>query len=108
MFGFAFPPRGWATCSGQTLSLAQNTALFALIGPTCGGNGSTTFALPDLRGRAPIHVGQGPLLAPRSLGQSGGAETGGLTGAQIPEHTHAVRASNAPSLGTPAAGAVLG
>ena len=70
MFGFNFPPRGWALCNGQTLSITQNQALFALIGTTYGGDGRTTFALPNLQGSTPIHMGQGPGLSPRTLGQS--------------------------------------
>jgi microcystin-dependent protein len=69
-----FAPRGWAFCDGQILSIAQNTPLFALLGTNYGGNGKTTFALPDLRGRAPMHQGQGPGLSPRNLGEEGGSE----------------------------------
>src|ERR1044071_1085604 len=65
--GFNFAPRGWATCDGQIMSIAQNTALFSLLGTTYGGNGQTTFALPDMRGRAPVHAGQGPGLTTRDL-----------------------------------------
>ena len=75
MFGGDFAPRGWAMCNGQLLSISTNTALFSLLGTTYGGDGRTTFALPDLRGRAPIHFGDGPGLTPRSLGEKGGAET---------------------------------
>jgi microcystin-dependent protein len=74
IFGFNFPPRGWATCSGQLLPIAQNTALFSLLGTTYGGNGQTTFALPDLRGRVPLSFGQGPGLSNYSLGEVAGAE----------------------------------
>lgn len=74
MFGGNFAPRGWAACDGQLLSIAQNTALFSLLGTTYGGNGQTTFALPDLRGRVPIHVGTGPGLSPKVQGQTGGVE----------------------------------
>src|SRR5689334_1083417 len=72
---YNFAPRGWAFCEGQLLPIAQNTALFSLIGTTFGGNGQTTFALPDMRGRFPIGVGQGPGLSNYDLGQVGGAET---------------------------------
>ena len=65
-FGFNFAPRGWAMCNGQILAIAQNTALFSLLGTTYGGNGQTTFGLPDLRGRVPIHLGQGPGLTSRT------------------------------------------
>ncbi|MEQ1905402.1 MAG: tail fiber protein [Pirellulaceae bacterium] len=87
-FGFNFAPQGWATCNGQLLSIAQNTALFALLGTTYGGNGQTTFALPDLRGRSAIHMGQGPGLSNWSIGQSGGAESATLTVGNLPTHNH--------------------
>ena len=90
---FNFAPRGWAFCQGQILSIAQNTALFSLLGTTYGGNGQTTFALPDLRGRVPIGQGQGPGLSPYDLGQVGGTETVTLTNANLPAHTHQVRAT---------------
>lgn len=88
ILGFTFAPSGYALCNGQIMSIAQNTALFSLLGTTYGGNGSTTFALPDLRGRAPIHFGQGPSLAPYAQGQVGGIEATTLTTAQLPAHTH--------------------
>lgn len=75
LFGGNFAPRGWAFCNGQLLSIAQYSALFSLLGTTYGGNGQTTFALPDLRGRVPIHAGQGPGLSPRTQGEIGGSET---------------------------------
>jgi microcystin-dependent protein len=87
---YTFAPRGWAFCDGQLLPIAQNTALFSLLGTTYGGNGQTTFALPDLRSRVPIGAGQGPGLSNYDLGQAGGAETVTLTVNQIPNHTHAV------------------
>lgn len=87
-FGFNFAPRGWAFCSGQILPIAQNTALFSLLGTTYGGNGQTTFALPDLRGRRAIHFGQGPGLSNYDLGQVSGTETATLTVNQMPPHTH--------------------
>jgi microcystin-dependent protein len=90
IFGFNFAPRGWATCDGQILSIAQNTALFSLLGTTYGGNGTSTFALPDLRGRVPIHQGQGPGLSPYVIGQAAGTETVTLITTQIPAHVHAV------------------
>jgi microcystin-dependent protein len=107
MFGFDFAPRGWATCAGQIMPIQQNQALFSLLGTTYGGNGQTTFALPDLRGRAPIHVGQGPGLSNYQQGEVGGVQTRTLTPAEMPSHTHLVRAANAPSTGVPAANAVL-
>src|SRR3989442_14603602 len=90
---YNFAPRNWAFCNGQLLPIAQNTALFALIGTTYGGNGQTTFALPDLRGRAPISSGQGPGLSNYTLGQVGGTEIVTLLSNQMPVHTHAVTLS---------------
>jgi microcystin-dependent protein len=101
MFGFDFPPRGWAFCDGQILSIAQNTALFALLGTTYGGNGTTVFALPDLRGRTPLHFGQGPGLQQRSLGELGGEENQTLQAAQLPMHGHGLTAAAAASVGAP-------
>jgi microcystin-dependent protein len=88
MFGFNFPPQGWATCDGQLMSIAQNTALFSLLGTTYGGNGQTTFALPDLRGRMANHQGQGPGLSPYVMGQVSGTETVTILSSQLPPHTH--------------------
>jgi microcystin-dependent protein len=88
MFGGNFAPRNWAFCDGQLLSIAQNQALFALLGTTYGGDGRTTFGLPDLRGRIPIHVGSGPGLSGRSWGQRGGQETVTLATQQLPSHQH--------------------
>ncbi|MBS4000897.1 MAG: tail fiber protein [Desulfobulbaceae bacterium] len=88
--GFNFAPRNWAFCEGQLLSIAQNTALFSLLGTTYGGNGQTTFALPDLRGRVPIGPGQGPGLTNRSWGEVGGTETITITVGQLPAHSHTV------------------
>lgn len=90
---YNFAPRGWAFCNGQILSIAQNTALFSLLGTTYGGNGQTTFALPDLRGRVPISSGQGPGLSSYNLGQSAGVENVTLTTDEIPVHTHGVGAT---------------
>jgi len=88
MFGGNFAPRGWAFCAGQLLPIAQNSALFALLGTTYGGNGQTTFALPDLRGRVPVSFGQGPGLSNYAQGQQGGTEYVTLTSGQIAAHTH--------------------
>lgn len=93
MFAGTFAPAGWAKCEGQILPIAQNTALFSLLGTTYGGNGTTTFALPDLRGRIPMATGQGPGLTARFLGEVGGSETNTLTINQMPAHNHQVNAS---------------
>jgi microcystin-dependent protein len=95
MFGGTFAPRGWQFCMGQLLPIAQNTALFSILGITYGGNGQTTFALPDLRGRVPMQPGQGPGLTPRMLGQQGGSETVTLLTNQMPAHNHVHHASGA-------------
>lgn len=107
MFGGNFAPRGWAFCDGQLISIAQNTALFSLLGTTYGGNGQTTFALPDLRGRVPLHPGQGPGLAPRTLGESSGTETVTLLATQMPAHTHGLNAFNGPGTAGSPTGAVI-
>lgn len=90
MFPFNFAPKGWAWCDGQLLPLSQNTALFALLGTTYGGNGKSNFALPDLQGRAPMHPGQGPGLSLHDLGETGGSETVTLLESEIPAHSHAL------------------
>ncbi len=87
-FGFNFAPRGWARCDGQLLPISSNSALFSLLGTTYGGDGRTTFGLPDLRGRAALHQGQGPGLSNRNLGQRAGAENTTLTVNQMPSHNH--------------------
>ena len=87
--GFNFAPRGWAFCDGQILPINQNQSLYSLLGTTYGGDGRTSFALPDLRSRTPIHKSDG-----HGLGQKGGAETVTLTAAEIAAHTHAVKASS--------------
>jgi len=87
---FDFAPRGWASCDGQLLPIAQNTALFALIGTYYGGDGRVTFALPDMRGRLFMHFGTGPGLSPRSLGERAGAESHTLTVGEMPAHTHSL------------------
>ncbi len=92
IFAGNFAPRGWALCEGQLLSIQQNSALFAILGTTYGGNGTTNFALPDLRGRMPIGFGTGPGLTTRQLGEKSGAEAVTLTTAQIPSHTHTYNA----------------
>lgn len=87
-FGFNFCPVGWASLSGQILAISSNDALFSLLGTTYGGDGRTTFALPDLRGRVPLNVGSGAGLSTRTLGQSGGTEMETATIANMPSHTH--------------------
>ena len=88
IFAGNFAPRGWAFCNGQLLPIAQNTALFSLIGTTYGGDGRTTTALPNMEGRAPMHPGRGPGLTARRLGERGGAETITLSEAPMPNHQH--------------------
>lgn len=96
IFAGNFAPRGWAFCNGQTVPVSQHTALFSLLGTTYGGDGRTNFALPDLRGRAPMHRGEGPGLTSRRLGESGGATTITLSEEQMPEHDHALQANSNP------------
>lgn len=114
IFAGNFAPRGWAFCNGQLLPIAQNTAVFSLLGTTYGGNGQTTFALPDLRGRVPVHPGQGPGLSVFDLGQVGGAESTTLTVNQMPAHSHVAGATQVastasrPSGNVPAAGGAYG
>src|ERR1700757_3402525 len=97
MFAGNFAPRGWALCNGQLMSISQNTALFSILGTTYGGNGTTTFALPDLRGRAPIGPRQGPGLSSYSLGEEGGTEQVTLLSTQMPAHNHLVNVSSTQS-----------
>ncbi|WP_439861180.1 phage tail protein [Pseudomonas sp. MBLB4136] len=90
-FAFNFAPRGWSLCAGQIMPIAQNTALFSLLGIHYGGNGQTTFGLPDLQGRMPIGMGQGPGLPDYSIGERAGAPSVTLVSSQMPMHTHAVQ-----------------
>ncbi len=94
-FGFNFAPQGWAQCNGQLLSIAQNTALFSLLGTMYGGNGQTTFGLPDLRGRFPLHMGQGPGLPFYTQGEIGGTPSITLLTQNLPAHTHPLQLSAA-------------
>jgi len=96
MFPFNFAPRGWAFCDGQLLPLSQNTALFSLLGTVYGGDGRSTFALPDLQGSAAMHPGQGQGLSLRDLGEMSGSENVSLLVSEIPMHTHGLRASSEP------------
>jgi microcystin-dependent protein len=91
MVGFNFAPRGWAFCDGQMLPISQNQALFSLLGTTYGGDGRTTFALPDLRGRVAIHQGSGPGLTTRRIGEKAGAERVTLTASTMPVHGHSAQ-----------------
>ena len=91
MFAGNFAPRGWAFCDGQLLAVSQNDALFSLLGTIYGGDGRTTFGLPDLRGRVPIHAGTGPGLSPRRLGAKAGSESETVTVNQLPAHSHALQ-----------------
>ncbi|MBJ7358039.1 tail fiber protein [Nocardioides sp.] len=104
IMSFNFPPKGWAFCNGQLLPINQNQALFSLLGTTFGGNGQTNFALPNLQGRVPIHVGSG-----HTLGESGGEEAHTVTINELPSHTHLVSASNTANGGNSSpAGRFLG
>jgi microcystin-dependent protein len=93
IFPFNFAPKGWAWCDGQLMPLSQNTALFSLLGTTYGGDGKSTFALPDLQGRAPMHPGQGPGLSLHDLGETGGSQTVSLLESEVPSHSHTLKAS---------------
>jgi len=97
MWALNFAPRGWAFCNGQLLPISQYTALFSLVGTTYGGDGSTSFGLPNLQGRAPMHPGFGPGLSIRRLGDSSGAATATLNEAQMPNHTHSLQAAQDPA-----------
>ena len=108
MFAGNFAPRGWALCSGQLLSIAQNTALFSILGTTFGGNGQTTFALPDLRGREPVGVGQGPGLSDIQLGQMSGTENVTLVTANLPAHNHPINCDNNASSAAQPSGLIPG
>ncbi len=104
MMAFNFPPKGWALCNGQLLPINQNQALFSILGTTYGGNGTTTFGLPDLRGRTPLHFGNGT-----TQGEKAGEETHVLSTQEIPPHTHSVRASTdaTGSTNTPASNVLV-
>src|SRR4051812_11925253 len=105
MFAGNFAPRGYAFCSGQIMSIQQNSALFALLGTTYGGDGIQTFALPNLQGRMPMHWGNGPGLTPRQLGESSGSENVGLLVPNLPQHSHAILTNNSGGAsGSPQAG----
>jgi microcystin-dependent protein len=108
MVGFNFAPRGWALCSGQLMSIAQNTALFALLGTTFGGDGQVTFGLPDMRGRVPIDQGHGSGLSDRVMGELSGEEDQTLIITELASHTHAVTVSPACSADDGTTGSPVG
>lgn len=109
IFPFNFAPKGWAFCDGQILPLSQNTALFALLGTTYGGNGTSNFALPNLQGSAPMFYGQGPGLTLYDIGESGGSPTVTLLQSEMPQHPHSLMASAHPAdLDTPGPSNALG
>ncbi|MEM1269606.1 MAG: tail fiber protein [Bacteroidota bacterium] len=107
MFAGDFAPRGWAFCDGQLLATSQNDALFSLLGTIYGGDGRTTFGLPDLRGRVPVHAGSGPALTPRPLGQKSGFETVTLTTNEMPVHNHNMNVRNEPGTSPDPSGRIL-
>jgi microcystin-dependent protein len=106
-FGGNFAPRMYAMCNGQTMNIAQNTALFSLIGTYYGGNGTTTFMLPNLQSRLPVHEGQGPGLSPYAIGQSGGAPNVTITSQTMPAHTHMLMATTTQATANTIGNAVL-
>src|SRR4051812_47092398 len=102
IFSGNYAPKSWALCNGQLLPIAQNTALFSVLGTRYGGDGKTNFALPNLQGAAPMHWGNGAGLTPRAIGSKGGSATVTLTAAQIPAHTHGpIASTNTPDAITP-------
>lgn len=104
IFGFNFAPTAWAFCNGQLLPISQNTALFALLGTFYGGDGKSTFGLPDMRGNAPMHYGQGVGLSDHIIGEASGSTTVNLLTSEVPPHTHSVLGNISPSnLATPSA-----
>ena len=107
MFPGNFAPTGWALCDGSLMNISQNTALFSLLGTTYGGNGTSTFALPNLRGRAPMFYQTGPGLTPRSIGDTGGAESVALAESELPSHNHAMQASQSAATSTNPSGSLL-
>src|SRR5436309_246850 len=107
IFPFNFAPKGWAFCNGQLLPLSQNTALFSLLGTTYGGDGKSTFGLPNMQGNAPMHPGQGSGLSLHDLGETGGSETVTLLETEIPAHSHALVASASDGISTQPSGQQL-
>jgi microcystin-dependent protein len=96
VFGFSYPPQGWAACTGQLLPISQNTALFSILGTSFGGDGRSTFALPNLQGIVPVHVGAGPGLTPRALGETGGTPEVTLSMTEMRAHSHAANCNSGP------------
>ncbi len=107
IFAGNFAPNGWAFCDGSLRAISENETLFNLIGTTYGGDGQQTFALPDLRGRVPVQQGQGPGISQRFIGELSGSETVTLTSAQMPTHSHALKASGSLPTGASGVGGVL-
>lgn len=107
-FGFNFAPAGWAQCNGQILAISQNTALFSLLGTNYGGDGRTTFGLPNLQGNVPMHWGQGAGLSQYILGQTAGAPTVTLSSSQMPSHNHALQVAEGTATNAPSSSAWLG
>ncbi len=105
IFAGNFAPTGWALCAGQLMPISQNTALFSLLGTTYGGDGKSTFGLPNLQGAAPLGPGQGPGLSLRDLGEIGGEQTVTLLNSEIPAHSHTAQASTSGGTGSPAGAA---
>jgi microcystin-dependent protein len=101
IFPFNFAPKGWAFCDGQLLPISQNTALFSLLGTTYGGDGKSTFALPNMQGSTPLQPGQGPGLSLYDLGQTGGEQTVTLLQSEMPAHSHQVQGASSGSVGGP-------
>ncbi|MFC3551314.1 phage tail protein [Lysobacter cavernae] len=100
MFGFSRTPVGWQACDGSLLAISENEVLFTLLGTIYGGDGQTTFAVPDLSGRVPLHQGQGPGLSNRVIGEAAGTETATLISTQIPGHSHTLHATTAAATST--------
>ena len=107
IFPFSFAPKGWAFCDGQLLPISQNTALFSLLGTTYGGDGKSTFALPNLQGRSPMHPGSGIGLSPHQLGERGGSETIALSESDIPAHSHPMMSQSGAASSKVPAGKLL-
>jgi len=106
IFGFNFAPTGWALCNGQLMPISQNTALFSLLGTNYGGDGKSTFALPNFQGSGPVHQGQGPGLSERVMGQSGGETAVTLLQSEMPAHTHTVPCNSATGTATDPTGRI--